>query len=80
MIDGAERWRQRPQNPAKQVAAYSGKQKPQWDKNVVIVPAKSQRGGFLSQPSAGKTHDKKIVDLEPIGYPPDAILSKDTGL
>jgi hypothetical protein len=24
-------------------------------------------------------HDKKIVDTEPIAYPPDTILDKDTG-
>jgi hypothetical protein len=46
---------------------------------VVIVQAKSKRVGFLSQTYAGKTHDKKIVDTEPITYPPDTILSKDTG-
>jgi hypothetical protein len=46
---------------------------------VVIVLAKSKRVGFLSQTYVGKTHDKKIVDPEPIAYPPDTILSKDTG-
>jgi hypothetical protein len=79
IIDGTERRRQRPKNPDKQAAAYSGKKKTHGDKNVVIVQAKSKRVGFLSQTYAGKTHDKKIVDLEPIAYPPDARLSKDTG-
>ena len=45
----------------------------------MIVQAKSKRVGFLSQTYAGKTHDKKIVDTEPLTYPPDTILSKDTG-
>jgi hypothetical protein len=79
IIDGTERRRQRPKNPEKQVAAYSGKKKMHCDKNVVIVQAKSKRVGFLSQTYAGKIHDKKIVDSEPLAYPPDTILSKDTG-
>jgi DDE superfamily endonuclease len=79
IIDGTERRRQRPKSPEKPAAAYSGKQKTHCDKNVLIVQAKSKRVGFLSQTYAGKTHDKKIVDTEPITYPPDTILSKDTG-
>jgi hypothetical protein len=79
IIDGTERRRQRPKNPEKQAAAYSGKKKTHCDKNVVIVQAKTKRVGFLSQTYAGKTHDKKIVDTEPIVYPPGTILSKDTG-
>ena len=79
IIDGTERRRQRPKNPTKQAAAYSGKRKTHCDKNVVIVQAQSKRVGFLSQTYAGKTHDKKIVDTEPIAYPPDALLAKDTG-
>jgi len=79
IIDGTERRRQRPKNPAKQAAAYSGKKKTHCEKNVVIVQAKTKRVGFLSQTYAGKTHDKKIVDPEPIVYPPGTRLSKDTG-
>jgi hypothetical protein len=79
IIDGTERRRQRPKNPEKQAAAYSGKKKTHCDKNVVIVQARSKCGGFLSQTYAGKTQDKKIMDTEPIVYPPDARLSKDTG-
>jgi len=79
IIDGTERRRQRPKDPQRQAAAYSGKKKTHCDKNVVIVQAKSKRVGFLSQTYAGKTHDKKIVDSEPIAYPPDTLLSKDTG-
>jgi hypothetical protein len=79
IIDGTERRRQRPKNPIKQAAASSGKKKLHCDKNVVIVQGQSKRVGVLSQTYAGKTHDKKIVDTEPIVYPPDALLSKDTG-
>jgi hypothetical protein len=79
IIDGTERRRQRPKNAAKQAAAYSGKKKTHCDKHVVLVQAKTKRVGFLSQTYAGKTHDKKIVDTEPIVYPPDTILYKDTG-
>jgi len=78
-IDGTERRRQRPKNAEQQTAHYSGKKKTHCDKNVVIVQAKTTRVGFLSQTYAGKTHDKKIVDTEPIDYPPETILYKDTG-
>lgn len=79
IIDGTERRRQRPKNPQQRAAAYSGKKKTHCDKPMVIVQAKSKRVGFLSQTYAGKTHDKKIVDTEPIAYPPDTRLSKATG-
>jgi Helix-turn-helix of DDE superfamily endonuclease/DDE superfamily endonuclease len=79
IIDGTERRRQRPKTPEKQVAPYSGKKKTHCDKNVVIVQAKTKRVGFLSQTYAGKTHDKKIVDTEPIVYPAGTTLYQDTG-
>ena len=78
-IDGTERRRPRPKNPVKQALCSSGKQKPQSDKNVVVVNAKTKRVGYLSQTYAGKIHDKKIVDTEPIRYPPGTILYQDTG-
>jgi hypothetical protein len=78
-IDGTERRRQRPKNPAKQAVHYRGKQKTQRDKNLVVVNAKTKRVGYLSQTYAGKMHDKKIVDTEPIRYPSETILSQDTG-
>jgi hypothetical protein len=79
IIDGTERRRQRPKNPEKQAAHYSGKKKTHCDKNVVIVQAKTKRVGFLSQTYAGKIHDKKIVDTGPIVYPSGTTLYKDTG-
>lgn len=79
IIDGTDRRRQRPKNPEKQALHYSGKQKTHSDKNVVVVNAKTKRVGYLSQTYTGKTHDKKIVDTEPIRYPPGTILYKDTG-
>jgi DDE superfamily endonuclease len=79
IIDGTERRRQRPKSLEKQGVAYRGKKKTHGDKNVVIVQAKTKRGGVLSQTYAGKTHDKKIVDTEPLVSPPGTTLYKDTG-
>jgi len=79
IIDGTDRRRQRPKNLAKQALHYRGKQKTHSDKNVVVVNAKTKRVGYLSQAYAGKMHDKKIADSEPICYPPETILYKDTG-
>ena len=79
IIDGTDRRRQRPKNKATQVLHYSGKHKTHSDKNIVVVNAKTKRVGYLSQTYAGKMHDKKIVDTEPICYPPDTVLYQDTG-
>jgi hypothetical protein len=79
IIDGTDRRRQRPKDKAKQTWHYNGKHKTHSDKNIVVVNAKIKRVGYLSQTYAGKVHDKKIVDTEPIGYPPDTVLYKDTG-
>ena len=79
IIDGTDRRRQRPKNQAKQALHYSGKQKTHSDKNIVVVNARPKRVGYLSQTYAGKLHDKKIVDTEPIRYPSETILDQDTG-
>lgn len=78
IIDGTERRRQRPKNPAKQVLHYSGKKKTHSDKNVVIAHRRTKRVGYLSQTYAGKTHDKKVTDNEPVNYPRGSKLHKDT--
>jgi DDE superfamily endonuclease/Helix-turn-helix of DDE superfamily endonuclease len=79
IIDGTDRRRQRPKNPEKQAAHYTGKKKAHTDKNVAVVDAPSKRVGFLSQTYAGRTHDKRIADQEGISYPPGTVLYKDTG-
>jgi DDE superfamily endonuclease/Helix-turn-helix of DDE superfamily endonuclease len=79
IIDGTERRRQRPKNPAKQAAHYSGKKKTHTDKNVVIANTQSKRISFLSETYVGKTSDKKIADQASLVYPPGTVLYKDTG-
>jgi hypothetical protein len=78
IIDGTERRRQRPKNPEKQALHYSGKKKTHSDKNVVITHRRTKRVGYLSQTYAGKTHDKKVADTEPVQYPRGSQLHKDT--
>ena len=77
--DGTDRRRQRPPSPEKQALHSSGKHKAHSDKPVVVVHAKTKRVGYVSQTYAGKTPDKKIADQEALCYPPNTILSKDTG-
>jgi len=79
IIDGTERRRQRPKQAEKQALFYSGKKKIHSDKNVIIATAKRKRVSFLSQTYPGKTHDKKVADLENISYPKHMALYKDTG-
>jgi len=78
-IDGTERRRQRPKNPEKQALHYSGKKKTHSDKNIVVANTHTKRVSYLSQTYAGKTHDKKLADAEPIVYPRGTTLRKDTG-
>jgi len=79
IIDGTERRRQRPKQAEKQALHYSGKKKIHSDKNVVIATAKRKRVSYLSQTYPGKTHDKKVADIERISYPAQIALHKDTG-
>jgi hypothetical protein len=79
IIDGTERRRQRPKNPEKQAAHYSGRKKTHCDKNVVVVEAGSKRVDYLSGTQAGRAADKSIADREGIDYPPGTLLYKDSG-
>jgi hypothetical protein len=78
-IDGTERRRQRPQDPARQKAHYSGKKKAHTDKNLLLVNEVTGKVVYLGPTVAGKTHDKKAADEAPIVYPHNATLDKDTG-
>jgi hypothetical protein len=79
IIDGTERRRQRPKKAEKQALHYSGKKKIHSDKNVIIATVKKKRISYLSQTYPGKTHDKKVADMENISYPRHITLHKDTG-
>ena len=79
IIDGTERRRQRPKKAEKQALHYSGKKKIHSDKNIVVATAKRKRVSYLSQTYPGKTHDKKVADIENISYPKHIALHKDTG-
>lgn len=79
IIDGTERRRQRPKNPEKQTAHYSGRKQTHSDKNIVVVAAGSKRVGFLSSTYVGSAADKGIADHEDITYPPGTVLYKDSG-
>lgn len=78
-IDGTERRVQRPKDPVKQATYYSGKKKAHTVKNNVVVGLDSRRVQYLSGTYEGKKHDKKICDEEPLTFPPDISLYKDTG-
>jgi len=79
IIDGTERRRQRPKNPEKQAAHYSGRKKAHSDKNVVVVEAGSKRVGYLSGTYVGRAPDKGIAEHEGLAYPPGTVLHKDSG-
>ena len=78
-IDGTERRRQRPQDPTRQQAHYSGKKKAHTDKNVLLVNEGTGKVIYLGPTVAGKTHDKKAADEASIAYPVNVTLDKDTG-
>jgi hypothetical protein len=78
-IDGTERRRQRPQDPTRQQAHYSGKKRAHTDKNLVLVNEATGKVVYLGPTVGGKTHDKRMADEAPIAYPLHATLDKDTG-
>ena len=79
VIDGTERRRQRPKDGQQQRESYSGKKKSHTDKNILLANAHTTKVVYLSPTEVGKTHDKKMVDQQPIAYPTGATLGKDTG-
>ena len=50
------------------------------DKDVIITNEYTEQIEYLSQTYNGKTHDKKVADIEDIHYLPSSGLKKDTGL
>src|SRR3954467_13212262 len=62
IIDGTERRRQRPKNPEKQRAHYSGRKKTHSDKNGVVADAESKRIDYLSRTCEGRVPDKSIAE------------------
>ena len=46
---------------------------------MIITNEYTQWVEYLSQTYSGKTHDKKVADLEDIHYPPGSGLKKDSG-
>lgn len=46
---------------------------------MIITNEYTERVEYLSQTYTGKTHDKKVADIEDIHYPPGSSLKKDTG-
>lgn len=79
VIDGTERRRQRPKDSQQQRESYSGKKKSHTDKNILLANTHTAKVVYLSPTAVGKTHDKKMVDQQPIAYPHAATLGKDTG-
>ncbi len=78
-IDGTERRLQRPTDPIKQRAKYSGKKKAHTDKNILLVNENSQSVVYLSPTVDGKKHDSRAATEAAIAYPTNATLDKDTG-
>ncbi len=78
-IDGTERRRQRPQDPAQQKERYSGKKKTHTDKNLVVVNTTTGKVVYLGPTEPGKKHDKKAADEADLAYSRNATLDKDTG-
>lgn len=79
VIDGTERRRSRPRDPAAQKAHYSGKKKTHTDKNILLVDAPGRKVIYLGATVPGTIHDKKAADRAAIRYPPHTLLDKDTG-
>jgi hypothetical protein len=79
IVDGSERPIRRPQDAARQKKFYSGKKKRHTVKNIVIIDKRTKQIKVLSPTSAGKKHDKALVDEQAYVFPKGAKLWQDTG-
>jgi hypothetical protein len=81
MIDGTERPMQRPQNPERQQANYSGKKKRHTRKHLAAVD-QGKRVLVLTKAREGKVHDKRLHDEDEIaGFIPTKIpIQVDSGV
>ena len=80
LLDGVERSIQRPKNPDRQRANYSGKKKGHRRKNIVVSTYNLRRVDFLSRTVEGRRHDKPITDDAHLTFPDDIALAQDSGL
>jgi len=79
LLDGTERPRQRPQDPAQREAYYSGKKKRHTHKNVLLVTETTQQASYLSPSQPGRQHDKPVVDAAELRFAPGTQLTYDSG-
>lgn len=78
-LDGTERPRQRPQDPAKWRTHYSGKKKRHTDKNVLLVAEATQQVAYLGATQPGHMHDKQAVDTAQLHFAPGTQVTCDSG-
>jgi DDE superfamily endonuclease/Helix-turn-helix of DDE superfamily endonuclease len=80
MIDGTERPIQRPQDPERQKANYSGKKKRHTRKHLAAVD-EHKRILILGKAREGKLHDKRMLDEEDFagGIPEEIPIDVDLG-
>lgn len=79
-LDGTERRRPRPTDPAQQQEPYSGKKKAHTDTNLLLVNEHTGKVVYLGPTSVGTTHAKKAADEAQMAYPVTATLDEATGL
>lgn len=79
LIDGTERPIQRPHDPERQQAHYSGKKKRHTVKNIIIGQKGTRKVKGLGKTYEGRKHDKKAADEDAFEFPPGSVLEKDTG-
>ena len=79
IIDGTERPIQRPKDPERQKAHYSGKKRRHTVKNIVVSDKRTKKIKGLGRTQAGTRHDKSAADDEAYQFPPGSTVFKDTG-
>ena len=78
VIDGAERPIRRPKDKQSRQDDYSGKKKAHRKRNL-LISSHEKRVVYLGPTSPDSVHDKKLADESGLGFPPDALVVKDTG-
>ena len=79
LLDATERPIPRPQDPARQSACYSGKKKRHTLKNTVVTNRTGRQIVFLGETTAGRRHDKRLVEEDAPPFPPGSRVPSDSG-
>jgi hypothetical protein len=79
LLDATERPVPRPQDATQQTERYSGKKKRHTVKNTLVTRADGRRIVFVGDTTAGRRHDKPLVEDDAPPFPDGSRIGSDSG-